>query len=134
MKKKIIIANEAGKTRLRAVEMVQAGKNSLAAIARHFNIHTTTLTEWCKMYEEGGVERLCAPLKPRTKHQLDAVELETAIEHCDEKYHARLRRLVRLANGERLKDLAESEGVSVQYIMKDRRDWEQGKLPPTIQI
>jgi transposase len=132
MKKKITIANEAGKTRLRAVEMATNGKHLLKEVAREFGVHYTTITEWCDMYQEGGVERLNAPMKPRPKHKLDAAELESILENSAPAYHERLRRLVRIANGERLKDVAESDEVSVQAIMKDRRLFEAGKLPPTV--
>lgn len=134
MKKKITIANEAGKIRLRAVEMATNGKHTLKEVAKEFNVHYTTITEWCTMYEDGGVERLNAPMKPRPKHKLDAAELESILETCDPAYDERLRRLVRLANGERLKDVAASAGISVQALMKDRRKYEAGGLPPTLSI
>lgn len=134
MKKKIIQANNAGLIRLSAVEMATSGKHLLKEVAKQFNVHYTTITEWCEMYEAGGVERLNAPMKPRPKHHLNADELAAAIESSAEQYRIRLQRLLALANGQQLKLVASDGGVTPQSVMKDRRLWLDGKLPPTMNI
>ena len=124
---KIVKANNAGLKRLQAMQMLQSGK-TVTDVAKFFKVDYSTIKNWEKMYKEGGVERLNAPLKPRPKHLLTVAEVKNGIQKADEKYHVRLNRLMRIAKGEQLKIIAESEGVSVQSIMKDRRLFEDGKL------
>ena len=131
MNKKIITATPEGLERLQAVERVQNGELR-HVVAKAFNVHYTTITEWCDMYEQGGVERLNVPRKPRPRHVLDAEELATLTLTAPAEYRPRLERLFRLANGEQLKKVAADTAVSVQSIMKDRRLYEQGKLPLTV--
>ena len=133
MKKKITTAKPEGLTRLKAIELVQDGL-TLREVGQQFGVHYTTISEWMDMYETGGIERLNAPMKPRPKHTLDPAEIQSCINLTSEKYHARLKRLLRLANGEQLKAIALSEGVSVQAIMKDRRLFEAGSLPLSISL
>lgn len=126
--KKIITATPEGLERLRAVERVQKGEPRYL-VAKDFGVHYTTISEWCTMYEEGGVERLNAPRKPRPKHNLNRDELAMLAETAPEQYRIRLQRLIRIANGEQLKKVGADTGVSVQSIMKDRRLYLDGKLP-----
>ena len=124
---KIVLANQAGLTRLQAIQMLQRGK-TVTEVAEKFKVDYSTIVNWEKMHAEGGVERLNAEMRPREKHILDAKQVSSALLNADEKYHVRLSRLLRLAKGEQLKKIAETEGVSVQAIMKDRRLFEDGKL------
>lgn len=131
MKKVISFANEDGLTRLQAVEKVQKGE-LLKVVAKQFDVHYTTIAEWVKMYNDGGIDRLNTYRKPRPKHDIDIKQLEYVTANAPEKYHTRLLRILRVEKGESLKKVAESEGVSVQYIMKDRRAYIAGKLPPAV--
>lgn len=131
--KEISFANEDGLFRLRAVEMVQNGEPKYA-VAKKLGVHQSTIRAWCKMYEQGGVERLNTYRKPRPSYNLDLVELESMYSSCPEKYKERLWRLIRLAKGESLTTISADSGISKQAIMRDRRDYEAGKLPPVIII
>lgn len=129
--KQITYANEDGLFRLRAVEMVQKGE-TFYSVAKKIGVHQTTVSEWVKMYNKGGIDRLNTYRKPRPNHSLNIEELNSILSSCDEKYHKRIKRLLRVAHGEQLKVIALDEKVSVQSIMKDRRLFDAGKLPPVV--
>lgn len=125
MKKKITFANAPAITRLQAVEAYQKGGLTLQDLAEKFGVHKTTISEWIKMYEEGGVDRLKVPLKPRTKHVLDVAELEDLLKHQDDR---RLRALLALAKTGHLNETAQAYGVTPQGLAKWRRQYLNGEL------
>jgi len=126
--RKITFINAAGKTRLHAIKMLQQGQTQ-ADVAKHFGVHYTTIAEWQRMYEQGGADALNVALKPREKTELSAQELQSAIEiEVNKNKRIRLNRLLRTLT-EPLTQVAQSEGVSCQAIMKDRRKFaEYGRL------
>jgi Homeodomain-like domain len=111
--------------RIEAIERFR-NKEKRKYIAASLGVHISTISEWKRMYKAGGLERLDAPIKPRSKITLDVTALETALESCADKYKYRITRLLRLADGESLKDVAASDGVSVQIVMRDRKKWLDG--------
>lgn len=119
MKRKITKLNEAGKIRLRAIEIYQAGGLTLKDVADQFGVHITTVSEWIRMYEEEGIERLNAPMKPRPVHHLDAEKL--AEELAKDPDNDTLQSLLDLANGAGLNDTAQKYGISPQALAKRRR-------------
>lgn len=134
MSKKITYANEDAKFRLSVIRRVLDGETAYQVAKDLGNIEQTTVRRWVRQYNAGGVERLNAPRKPRPKREpLDAAEIVRLMESAPA-YAKRLSRLLRLAHGEQLKQIAADTGVSVQSIMMDRRLYEQGKLPLTVII
>lgn len=126
--RKLIKANDPAKIRMAAIEMLQKGFTQ-TEVAEKFGVHCSTIGEWYKMYQEGGVERLKADMKPRPKYELIYDEILQVFLACtDLKRKKRLARLMRLANGVALKQVAADDGVSVQSIMKDRKLYLDGKL------
>lgn len=125
MKRKITRANEAAKVRLRAIEMYQSGNVTLKDVAAQFGVHITTISEWVRMYETGGVERLNAPMKPRPVHHLDAGRL--AAELAADPGNATLASLLDLATGKGLNETAEKFGISPQALAKRRRVYLKSK-------
>lgn len=123
--KKITFINEAAKTRLKAIEMFQNGNVTLNDVATAFGVHITTISEWIRMYEEGGAARLNAPLKPRPKHHLDKEDLEARLLESTDR---RLLALLDLANGKGLNETAQVYGVTPQGLAKWRRQYLEGKL------
>lgn len=123
-KKKVTIINEAAKTRLKAIEMYQSGVYTLEDLAQFFGVHKTTISAWINMYEEGGIERLKAPMKPRPVHILDAKLLSEQAKSGDR----RLLALLDLANGKGLNETAAAYGVTPQGLAKWRRQYLNGEL------
>lgn len=132
MNKIITYANADGLTRLSAVEQVQKGA-TMREVGTKFKVHSTTIGEWVKMYNDGGIERLNTYRKPRPKHDIDIMALAEAIGKAPDAYIPRLLRLMKVAKGASLKEVAREGGISVQNLMKDRRAYIAGKLPPTRQ-
>ena len=125
MKRKITRANEAAKVRLRAIEKYQTGKVTLRDVAEEFGVHITTVSEWIRMYETGGVERLNAPMKPRPVHNLDTGQL--AAELAADPGNETLASLLDLSNGAGLNDTAAKYGISPQALAKRRRVYLKSK-------
>lgn len=123
--KKIIYANDAAKTRMEAIAMYQNGKGTLKDIADRFGVHLTTISEWINMYEQGGVQRLKAPLKPRPKHVLDAKALEALAQTSDDR---RIHAILALAQGKGLNETASQYNVTPQGLAKWRRQYLNGEL------
>lgn len=132
MSKKTTLTPEA-KTRLRAIEAYQAGA-SQREVARQFGIHQTTLGEWIRLYSEGGITALNAPLKPRPVHILNADELQALSGHVEEKYEHRISALIDLAKSGQLNETAATHGVTPQGLAKWRREYLAGKWPVTVSI
>ena len=121
MKRKITHANEAAKVRLRAVEAYQKGGVTMRDLAVQFSVHVTTISEWVKMYEQGGVERLNAPLKPRSKHELNVEELEAR--HKAAPLDVRIASLLDLARSGNLNETAAAWNITPQGLAKRRRKY-----------
>lgn len=133
MNKKITYANDDAKFRLRIIERVLKGETAYA-VSKDVDVEQTTVRRWVRQYKAEGVEPLNAPRKPRPKREpLDAAEIARLIEQAPA-YAERLGRLLSLANGRQLKEIAADSGISVQSIMTDRRLYEQGKLPLTVVV
>jgi len=133
MKRSIKKLSSEARERLALVEFIQQG-NSVAAAAERWEIDISTAYRWLNMYQEHGVKGLDIPRKPRPAHDLNAKQIRSALAGAPTKYHPRLQRLLELAEGKQLKQVALAWGVSAQAIMKDRRLFEQGKLPPIVQL
>lgn len=125
MKRKITRANEAAKVRLRAIEKYQKGGCTLRDVAEEFGVHITTVSEWIRMYETGGVERLNAPMKPRPVYHLNAAQL--AAELAADPGNEIIASLLDLANGAGLNDTAAKYGISPQALAKRRRVYLKSK-------
>lgn len=129
MKKKITKLTPEARERLRAVERVLAGETR-RDVGKALGVNESTIGDWVQRYEAEGLKGLSIPRKPRPNTTLDAAALRAALATADEKYHDRLRRLIALAEGKSLRELAAEEKVSEQGIMKARRAWLAGTLPP----
>lgn len=132
MKRKVTKLNAEARERLAAIELYQAG-NSQRETAKKFGVHFTTIGEWLRMYEQGGVAGLKVPLRPRPVHHLDAAELRALSGYAD-KYAPRIAALIALAETGKLSETAAAHGVTPQGLAKWRRDYLAGKWPPTISI
>jgi transposase-like protein len=133
MKRTVKKLSSEARERLALVEFVQSG-GSMADAAERWEIDRSTAYRWLHLYEEEGIEGLSIPRKPRPAHELDPDLIRSALAGAPTKYHPRLQRLLELAKGKQLTQVAQAWGVSAQAIMKDRRLFEQGKLPPIVQL
>ena len=123
MKKTITFANENGLTRFQAVERYQKGE-TLAAIAKDFKVHYTTIAEWVKMYQVGGVERLNTYRKPRPSYELNKVQLENSLlDAATEKETRKLKALLDLAKTGKLNEAAKAHGITPQSLAQWRREY-----------
>jgi len=130
MNKTITFANEDGLTRLQAVERYQKGE-TLAAIAQDFKVHYTTVAEWVKMYQEGGVERLNTYRKPRPSYELNKIQLENSLlDAATEKEKKTLSALLDLSITGKLNETAQKHGVTAQALAKWRRLYLQAATSP----
>lgn len=129
MKRAIKKLTPEARERLRLVEQVLAGETR-RDVARAAGINESTLGDWVQRYESGGVDALNVPRKPRPNTRLDVAQVQDAIAHAPEMYHDRLDQLLRLAHGEKLKDVAARYNISVQAVMKTRRAFQEGSFPP----
>lgn len=122
--KKITYANEDGLFRLSAVEMVQNGE-SFKSVAQKVGVHQSTIAEWCKMYEEGGVERLNTYRKPRPKHEMSKEKIlsDLGVPDILPSYKRRLLALLDIANGGALMAVAKNYDISPQLLAKWRRQY-----------
>ena len=120
--------NDATETRLRAIESYNAGSTQ-REVARQFGVHPTTVGEWLRMYTEGGVERLSAPLKPRPVHRLNADKLRALVD-VPAKYAPRIAALIELSETGKLSETAAAHGITPQGLAKWRRDYMAAKWPP----
>lgn len=125
MKRRISRLNEAAKIRLAAIEMYQGGGVTYRDVAEKFGVHFTTVREWLRMYEEGGIERLKTYMKPRPVYRLDAAKL--AEELAADPGNETLASLLDLANGAGLNDTAAKYGISPQALAKRRRVYLKNK-------
>lgn len=126
--KKITFVNEAAKTRLKAIKEVYAGSTQ-KDVAKKYGVDNTTISDWIKMYEEGGAERLNVPLKPRPKHELSLEQLTEALSSVDEKYRKRIEILLDLVNsGGKLNETAAKHSITPQGLAKIRREYLAGKF------
>lgn len=116
-----------GLHRLSAIKRIEEGER-VRAVADAFGVHHVTILNWLRLYEQGDIPGLNAPFRPCPVHRLDVAALEATMSRVSERYRSRWQRLLRLARGERLNEIAASSGVSVQAIMKDRRLYTAGKL------
>lgn len=132
MKRKVTKLNAEARERLAAIEFYQAG-NSQRETAKKFGVHFTTIGEWLRMYEQGGVAGLKVPLRPRPVHHLDAAELRALSGYAD-KYAPRIAALIALAETGKLSETAAAHGVTPQGLAKWRRDYLAGKWPGTLSI
>jgi transposase len=133
MKRTVTKLSSEARERLALVEFIQQG-NSVADAAEEWQIDLSTAYRWLRIYEEEGVKGLDIPRKPRPSHDLNGEQIRSALAGAPTKYHPRLQRLLELAEGKQLKQVAIAWGVSAQAIMKDRRLFEEGKLPPIVQL
>jgi transposase-like protein len=126
MKRTVTKINEAAKIRLAAIEMYQGGRVTMKEVAEKFGVHETTISEWIRMYEEGGIDRLKIYMKPRPKHVLDIAELRARLEKGEDH---RIRALLDLAqSGGKLNKTAAAHGVTPQGLAKWRRQYITGKI------
>lgn len=117
-------------TRLSIVNRIKNGEDP-AHIAQQLGYDKTTVARWVKDYDEKGRESLRAPFRPRAKHPpLDANAIRAAMEGQPVRTSVKLSRLLQLAMGTPLGEVAEYFGVSPQIIMRDRTAWREGRLPP----
>ncbi len=130
MKKKVTIANPEALTRLRAIEYYQAG-HSQRETAEFFGVHQTTVSDWLRMYSDGGAEALKVPFKPRPRHDLNLDELRGLVGHVADKYAPRIAALIDLATTKKLNETAAAHGVTPQGLAKWRRQYLAGKWPGT---
>lgn len=131
--KKVTIANPEALTRLRAIEYYQ-DNHSQRETAEKFGVHQTTIGEWIRLFEEGGAEALKVPLKPRTRHELDAEELRALVGNVAEKYAPRITALIDLATTKKLNETAAAHGITPQGLAKWRREYLAGKWPLTVSL
>ncbi len=128
MNKTITNPNEDGLTRLQAVERYQKGETQVE-VAKAFGVHYTTIAQWVKMYEEGGVERLNVPRKPRPVHVLDTIQLENSLlDAVGEKEKRKLSALLELSKTGKLNETADSFNITPQYLAKWRREYLSGAV------
>ena len=73
------------------------------------------------MYEEEGIERLNVPRKVIPRHHLDIQKLREIVATCPEEKKNYYMSLLELANGEQLRVVAKSYGVSEQGLAQRRR-------------
>jgi transposase len=133
MKRTVKKLSSEARERLALVEFVQSG-GSMADAAERWEIDRSTAYRWVALYDEDGIEGLSIPRKPRAKYELITKDIRACIKGSPKQYHPRLQRLLELAEGKQLKQVAQAWGVSAQAIMKDRRLYVQGKLPPIVQL
>jgi transposase-like protein len=133
MKRTVSKLSSEARERLALVEFVQSG-GTVKDAAERWGIDLSTAYMWIRWYEAEGISRLDVPRKPRPAHELDPDLIRSALAGAPTKYHPRLHRLLELAKGKQLTQVAQAWGVSAQAIMKDRRLFEQGKLPPIVQL
>lgn len=126
MKKKVTKINEAAKIRLAAIEMYQTGNHSLQEVGNKYGVDKTTIREWMRMYEEGGVERLKTYMKPRPTYHLDEAEL--LARHEAEPDNEVIASLLDLARGMGLNDTAAKWGITPQGLAKRRRQYVAGQI------
>lgn len=120
MKKKITNANEFALERLAAIKRVQDGETRYA-VAKSIGVDQSTISDWIRMYEEEGVDRLNVPRKKIPRHHLDAEELRAVLLDCSDSKKNYYMSLLELANGEQLRVVAKSYGVSEQGLAQRRR-------------
>jgi transposase len=118
--KQITSANEDGLFRLRAVEMVQKGE-TLSFVSKSIGVHYTTISEWVKMYKEGGIERLNTYRKPRPKYELDEFQILGDMEGAYKKETEVLNSLLELCRTKKLNETASKFGISPQGLAQRRR-------------
>jgi len=126
MKKTVTKLTPQAKHRLEAIEFYQAG-NSQRATAEKYGVHFTTIGEWVRLYQQGGIEALNAPLKPRQPRLLDLGALKTVKPTL--KYKGRIAALIDLAKTKKLNQTAARHGITPQGLAKWRRDYLAGKWP-----
>ena len=128
--KKVTFVNEAGKLRLRAIEEVYKGATHKDT-AKKYGVDNSTIAEWIKMYEEGGADRMNAPLKPRVKHALDLTELRAhAARALSDKDAKRIGILIDLEeSGGKLNETAAQHSMTPQGVAKIRREYLAGNFP-----
>lgn len=127
------VAPKKYRERLALIEYIAKG-STVAKAAKRWKVDITTAYRWLELYQEAGIEGLSIPRKPRKDYDLDEQEIQAALKGAPEKYHDRLKRLLELAEGKPLKQVGEDWTISVQSIMKDRRLFVAGKLPPIINL
>lgn len=118
--------------RLRAIELLESGL-SRYAVAKELGIDQYSVRNWHEAHNNGTLEKM-KDIPLRVKQMFDIDELKSYIALTEGKTQIRLKRLLRVAEGEKIKDVAVSEGVSPQSIMADKRLYFEGRLPSVIII
>lgn len=131
---KTVIATEGGKVRIEALEL--AKKMSYRKVGEKFGVHATTIRRWQKRLSKEGFEGINMPRRVIEKKILETKDIEKAMSmSIDENERKKLSILMKLAQEGgiqgSLQKIAKTEGVSVQVIMKYRRNFlENGHLRP----
>lgn len=116
-----IYADSEGKVRLWAVRKVLNQKESIKSVASKMSVHYTTIADWVERYQKGGVEALNIPRKSIQKVNVNIEKIQAFAESADEKTKRQIGIIIRIAQGKQLQEVAKSEGLTPQGIIKFRK-------------
>ena len=114
--------------RLEVISLAIAGVN-YGEICVKYDLHRSTVTEWCRYYQNEGLKGLDRPLKPIEKKILDAAELISLLSGSGETDRAKLLALIELSESGNTKATAKNHKITPQGLLKWKRKYLAGEIP-----
>ena len=114
--------------RLEVISLAIAGVN-YGEISEKYDLHRSTVTEWCNYYKNEGLKGLDRPLKPIEKKILDAAELISLLSGSGETDRAKLLALIELSESGNTKATAKNHKITPQGLLKWKRKYLAGEIP-----